>query len=61
MFLLSNDAYIELGIENRDFVDGQWTTFDGKLPEGVVLIRCKDIHGKWFNRKARFLRNKGWT
>lgn len=51
----------ELLIENREFTDGKWTTFDGKLPEGVYILRCKDINNEWFNRKARFLRNKGWN
>lgn len=51
----------EVAIENKDYVDGKWTTFDHKLPEGVFILRCQDIQGKWFNRKARFLRSKGWT
>ena len=56
-----SDNVFEIAIENKDYVDGKWTTFDRKLPEGVFILRCKDVNGEWFNRRARFLRSKGWT
>jgi len=48
-------------LENGDYIDGEWTTFEGKLPEGVFILRCKGRTGDWFNHKARFDPSKGWT
>lgn len=48
-------------IENENYIDGEWTTFEGKLPEGVFVLRCKNMNGEWFNHKARFDPSKGWT
>jgi len=51
----------EVQIINREYVHAEWTMLEGKLPEGVYLLRAQDSSGKWFDRKARFERNKGWT
>lgn len=48
-------------LDNEDYIDGEWTTFEGKLPEGVYILRCTNKKGEWFNHKARFDPSKGWT
>lgn len=58
---MSTADIIEVQIENKEYVDGKWTTFDSKLPDGVYVLRVQDSSGEWFNRKARFERRKGWT
>ena len=57
---MSKDVF-DITIENRDYIDGEWTTFDKRLPEGVYILRCKDKNDEWFNHKARFETSKGWT
>lgn len=52
---------IEVQIENREYVHAEWTNFDGKLPAGVYILRGQDRNNKWFDRKARFDTNEGWT
>jgi len=55
---------IEINIENREYVDAKWTVgtdLEHKLPEGVYILRAKDALGKWFDRKVRFEKSKGWT
>lgn len=51
----------DITIENKDYADGEWTTFNGRLPEGVYMLRCVDRSGKFFNCKARFDKSKGWN
>jgi site-specific DNA-methyltransferase (adenine-specific) len=56
-----SESIFEVQIINKEYTDAEWTTFEGKLPEGVYILRAQDINGKWFDRKARFERAKGWS